>query len=146
MSSPSSPSLPSHTSQNPMHELSLVTELVSECVQRAGGRRVAAVHVRCPDGVDAGELADAFSQLTAGGVLAGAALEIETVPQVLTCGCGFSGEVDPEQCAGHMVICPSCSLVHEAPDALELIAVRFPDDSRDAAPASDSAPPSRGAG
>lgn len=111
-----------------MHELSLVTELVAECVQRAGGRQVAAVQVRCPDGVDADELAEAFAHLTAGGALAGAVLEIDTVPQVLTCECGFSGEVGPEQCAGHMVVCPACSRVHEAPDALELIAVRCADD------------------
>ncbi|MGA3184721.1 MAG: hydrogenase/urease maturation nickel metallochaperone HypA [Candidatus Dormibacteria bacterium] len=111
-----------------MHELSLVTELVAECVRRAGGRQVVAVQVRCPDGVDAGELTDAFRQLTAGGALADAALEIETVRQVLTCECGFAGEVDPEQCAGHMVVCPACSRVHEAPDALELITVRFPDE------------------
>jgi Zn finger protein HypA/HybF involved in hydrogenase expression len=100
-----------------MHELSLVTELVAECVQRAGGRQVTAVEVRCPVGVDADELT-------------GAVLEIETVPQVLTCECGFAGEVDPEQCAGHMVVCPACSRVHEAPDALELIAVRFPGEDR----------------
>jgi Zn finger protein HypA/HybF involved in hydrogenase expression len=112
-----------------MHELSLVTELVAECVRRAGGRQVGAVQVRCPDGVDADELTEAFNHLTARGELAGAVLEIESVRQVLTCGCGFSGEVDPEQCAGHMVICPACGRVHEAPDALELIAVRFDDDA-----------------
>ena len=111
-----------------MHELSLVTELVAECARRAGGRQVAAVQVRCPDGVDADELAEAFAHLTAEGALAGAVLEIDTVRQVLTCGCGFSGEVDPEQCAGHMVVCPACGRVHEAPDALELIAVRLADD------------------
>jgi Zn finger protein HypA/HybF involved in hydrogenase expression len=111
-----------------MHELSLVTELVAECVQRVGGRQVTAVEVRCPVGVDADELTEAFAHLTEGGLLAGAVLEIETVPQVLTCECGFAGEVDPEQCAGHMVVCPACSRVHEAPDALELIAVRFPDE------------------
>jgi Zn finger protein HypA/HybF involved in hydrogenase expression len=113
-----------------MHELSLVTELVAECVRRAGGRRVVAVQVRCPDGVDAGELTEAFHQLIDGGSLAGAALEIEAVRQVLTCECGFAGEVDPEQCAGHMVICPSCSRVHEAPDALELVSVLFADADR----------------
>ena len=112
-----------------MHEISLVTELVAECARRAGGRRVAAGQVRCPDGGDADELTEAFAQLTAGGVLADAALEIETVRQVLTCECGFAGEVDPEQCAGHMVICPACSRVHEAPDALELIAVRCVDEA-----------------
>ncbi|MGD1052927.1 MAG: hydrogenase maturation nickel metallochaperone HypA [Candidatus Dormibacteria bacterium] len=111
-----------------MHELSLVTELVAECARRAGGRPVAGVLVRCPDGVDAGELTEAFDHLTSGGALAGAHLEIETVPQVLTCACGFAGEVDPEQCAGHMVICPDCNRVHEAPDALELVAVVFPDE------------------
>jgi Zn finger protein HypA/HybF involved in hydrogenase expression len=113
-----------------MHELSLVTELVAECVHRAGGRQVAAVQVRCPDGVDADELTEAFAQLTAGGALGGAVLEIERVPQLLTCGCGFAGEVGPEQCAGHMVVCPACGRVHEAPNALELIAVHFPDDDQ----------------
>src|ERR1017187_106284 len=96
-------------SRHPMHELSLITELVAECGRRAGGRQVAAVQVRCPDGVDADELADAFAHLTSDGALAGAVLEIETVRQRLTCGCGFSGEVGPEQCAGHMVVCPACS-------------------------------------
>jgi hypothetical protein len=48
---------------------------------------------------------------------------------VLTCECGFAGEVDPEQCAGHMVICPACSRVHEAPDALELVAARCVDEA-----------------
>jgi Zn finger protein HypA/HybF involved in hydrogenase expression len=113
-----------------MHELSLVTELVAECVRRSGGHRVTAVRVRCPAGVDADELTQAFAHLVAGGALSGAVLEIETVPQVLSCECGFAGEVGPDQCAGHMVVCPGCARVHEAPDALELVAVQVEEETR----------------
>jgi Zn finger protein HypA/HybF involved in hydrogenase expression len=106
-----------------MHELSLVSELVAECERRAHGREVAAVRVRCPAGIDAEEIAECFVHLTAGGALQGAALEIEAVPQVLRCGCGFAGELGPDDCAGHVAICPSCGRVQEAPGALELVAV-----------------------
>jgi Zn finger protein HypA/HybF involved in hydrogenase expression len=108
-----------------MHELSLVNELVAECARRADGHPVAVVEVRCPAGTDADEIADAFAQLTAGGPLGGAVLRLQTVPQVLSCDCGFAGEVGPDHCAGHMVICPGCARVHEAPDALELVAVEL---------------------
>jgi Zn finger protein HypA/HybF involved in hydrogenase expression len=107
-----------------MHELSLVAELVAECERRAGGRPVSAVLVRCPAVIDALEVEECFAHLTAEGSLAGARLEIESVPQLLSCPCGFGGEVGPDDCAGHLVICPSCARVHEAPGALELVAVR----------------------
>ncbi|MGO8687777.1 MAG: hydrogenase/urease maturation nickel metallochaperone HypA [Candidatus Dormibacteria bacterium] len=107
-----------------MHELSLVQELVAECERRAQGRAVTGVQVRCPAGVDAEEVEECFAHLTADGRLAGAVLDIETVPQTLGCECGFTGEVGPDHCAGHLVICPTCARVHEAPAALELVAVR----------------------
>jgi Zn finger protein HypA/HybF involved in hydrogenase expression len=106
-----------------VHELSLVAELVAECERRADGRPVTAVLVRAPAGVDADEVAACFVHLTAGGRLAGAVLEIEPVAQVLRCACGFSGELGADDCAGHVVICPSCARVHEAPGALELVAM-----------------------
>ncbi len=107
-----------------MHELSLVAELVQECERHAAGRRVRAVTVRCAGGVEADEIEAAWSEL-GGPVLGDAALELELVPTVLRCPCGFSGVLDKAASTGHIAVCPACSAVRPIESPLELVAIRL---------------------
>ena len=111
-----------------MHELSLAEELVSRCVERAGGRRVVEVRARASTGVDCEELSAAFPIAAAGvaeGVLEGAALDLEVVPARLVCPCGWAGELPDDNVAGHIGICPECGQAGEVASGLELLGLRF---------------------
>jgi Zn finger protein HypA/HybF involved in hydrogenase expression len=115
-----------------MHELSLVDELLAVCRERAGGRAVRQIWVRCPATVDAAELADAFALAASGSVaktsdpwLAGAELKLEPVPVWLECPCGYKGQLEPDHLAGHLAICPSCGHVSDADASLELVSMTF---------------------
>ena len=114
-----------------MHELSLVTELVSECYKRADGRSVARARVRCPLGIDAEELVEGFAFVTSqmggpgGKCLSGASLEVEPVRPRLRCRCGFSGPLSADDIAGHISICPGCGGVGELDSRLELLSLAF---------------------
>jgi len=110
-----------------VHELSLVAELVESCELHAAGRPVSAVRVRCGDLIDGAELAIAFEELAVGTVLVGAALEIERVPTVLSCSCGFAGPVEAEHSGGHVALCPGCAEVRAVEEVLELVALRVAD-------------------
>ncbi|HTV10322.1 MAG TPA: hydrogenase/urease maturation nickel metallochaperone HypA [Acidimicrobiales bacterium] len=114
-----------------MHELSLVSELVTRCSDLADGRTVTEVRVRCPLGIDADELVEGFALITSqlgqrgAGTLEGARLELEQVAPYLKCLCGFSGRLSAEDVAGHISVCPQCGQVGELPSRLELVSVAF---------------------
>jgi Zn finger protein HypA/HybF involved in hydrogenase expression len=115
-----------------VHELSLVEELVETCRDRARGRAVHQVSVRCPTTVDADELSTGFA--LASGPLSGPPgepgpktvdLKLEIVPVRLSCACGCEGELTSADLAGHMSVCPRCGRVDEADARLELISMTF---------------------
>jgi Zn finger protein HypA/HybF involved in hydrogenase expression len=115
-----------------MHELSLAVELVAACRERAQGRAVREVLVRCPASVDLRELSEAFAlvvqeiAVTADDAcLVGCELRLERVPVVLRCPCGYQGKLTRDDIAGHMTICPGCGQVGEAAGGLELVNVSF---------------------
>ncbi len=86
-----------------MHEVSLAEELVNECATLAQGRPVLVVAVRCPPGMGSSELSDSFAILAAqlaesgDACLRQAQLPLEEVPAVMSCRCGFYGELGPER-------------------------------------------------
>jgi anti-sigma B factor antagonist len=106
-------------------ELSLVVVLVGECEPLAGGRRIATVKVRSPSVVDHAQLGHAFRMATHDSdVLRAAELEVETVPLEFRCGCGFAGQLNPDETnMAHLVVCPQCGTVQEVQVTLELVEV-----------------------
>lgn len=104
-----------------MHEVSLVAELVDECVLRSGGRPVALVRVRHANTIPEDVLEQAFSLFTSEGALAGARLEREEFELTHTCvGCGYSGVLAHDHLIGHIVVCPQCGDVTAGEHAAEL--------------------------
>jgi Zn finger protein HypA/HybF involved in hydrogenase expression len=79
------------------------------------------------------ELSDSFAilaeQLAESGdaCLRNARLRLEEVPAVMRCRCGFEGELDPDDVAGHIGVCPECGCAGELGGGLELMAVTFGD-------------------
>jgi Zn finger protein HypA/HybF involved in hydrogenase expression len=115
-----------------MHELSLAEELVARCRALSEGRQALEVWVRCPASVDAAELVEGFGYLVhershepGADAIAGAELKVETVPVRIRCPCGFSGELGPDDCAGHMSICPSCGRTGELEQGVDLLAISY---------------------
>jgi Zn finger protein HypA/HybF involved in hydrogenase expression len=95
-----------------MHEVSLVADLIDVCLDQAAGRRVEVVRVRHATTIPPDALEQAFRMLTAGGRLAGTALETEPFDVELQCACGFDGVLGHDDLVGGSVaICPSCGLV-----------------------------------
>ena len=117
-----------------MHEASLAEELVNECATLAKGRPVLVVAVRCPPGMVSSELSDSFAILaeqlaeSGDGCLRQAQLRLQEVPAVISCRCGFNGEVEPGNIAGHIGVCPECGCASELGGGLELMALTFSDD------------------
>jgi hydrogenase nickel incorporation protein HypA/HybF len=74
-----------------VHELAITESLVDLVAERAGGRRVTAVHVRVGalSGVVADAMAFCFDVVAAGTLLDGAALVLDEVPGRIACrACG----------------------------------------------------------
>jgi Zn finger protein HypA/HybF involved in hydrogenase expression len=110
-----------------MHEVSLVSELVTEAERRAAGRPVVLVRVRCASSIPDDALRQAFTMLTEDGPLASAALEVEPFDVLLDCECGFSGALGHDDLISSSVaVCPSCGAVSTRPRTaeLELLEVR----------------------
>lgn len=109
-----------------MHELSLVAELVDECVQRAGDREIALVRLRHASTISEETVRQAFDMLTRGGPLAGVPLDIEMFELTLRCrACDRVSVLDHDHAIGHIRVCPACGTVSGEPQAceLELVAI-----------------------
>jgi len=90
-----------------MHEFGLCEGVLDAVRQRAGGRRVTGVRVRfgIRHAVDEESLAQAFGMMAEGTEVAGAAVELVTVPATIICpDCGFSGET-----TDLLATCPRCA-------------------------------------
>jgi hydrogenase nickel incorporation protein HypA/HybF len=90
-----------------MHEFGLCEGVLAAVRQRAGGRKVAEVRVRfgVRHAVDSESLAQAFSMIAEGTEAAGAAVELVTVPALISCrDCGLSGET-----TDLLAVCPGCA-------------------------------------
>ena len=113
-----------------MHEISLVAELLDECVRRADGRAVSVVRVRHANTIPDDVLEQAFAMLTVEGPLAGAQLQREEFDLTIHCAaCGYDGILTHDHAVGHMLICPRCSDVSSSshPVELELLGVDLTD-------------------
>ena len=109
-----------------MHEVSLVAELVEACLGQADGAVVRRVLIRHASTASEAAIRQAFSMLTADGLLANAQLTTEAFPVSIDCACGFAGIVGSEAGTGvGSVLCPSCDALHRLPrrPEIELLAI-----------------------
>ena len=104
---------------SPMHEVSLVAELVEACERAAAGATVRTVRVRHASAIPEDAVRQAFELLTTGTPLAAARLDLTSFDIEVRCPCGFVGRPDHDALdAGPFSECPSCGdLVAPAADA-----------------------------
>lgn len=104
-----------------MHELSLVAELVDECVRRADGQHIECVQIRHATTIDEEALRQMFAMLTAEGPLVGARVDTEAFAITLRCtACKRVSVLDHDHAIGHLRVCPSCGTVSDDPQPCEL--------------------------
>ena len=107
-----------------MHEFGLCESILDAVEQRAGGRPVTRVTVRCGvlNRVDGPTMQQVFTLVAEGSVAEAAALDLVVVPVRLSCnGCGQAGEVDDM-----VAQCPTCESLDVAlsgGDELRLVSV-----------------------
>ncbi len=108
-----------------MHEYGIVQSLVHAVLPQLEGHiaRVEAVRFRRGSAFSEDALRQAFEALSAGTILEGAEVFIETVNLDFRCRCGHCQVITSDDLIGHMYICPSCGLVKEIDEThdLELI-------------------------
>ncbi len=110
-----------------MHEYALVQSFVQAMLEQLEGKvkHVETVRFRRGSAFSEDALRQAFLALSAGTVLEGAELAIETVNLDFHCGCGHQQVITSDDLIGHMFVCPTCGIVKEIDEAhdLELIDV-----------------------
>lgn len=113
-----------------MHEVSIVQSLIENIDSQLAAQnvqRAASVRLRRGSTFSGDALEQAFSALTPGTRLDGAALLVETFDTRFTCAaCGHSQKIDADDLTGHFFLCPVCDAVQEIDEAhdLELLEVR----------------------
>lgn len=113
-----------------MHEYAIVQSLFQEVLRRAEeekAKRVPVVRFRRGSAFSEGALRQGFEAISAGTVLEGARLEIETVNLEHKCSCGRTQVVNSDDLVGHMFVCPACGTIREIEQAhdIELIEAVF---------------------
>jgi hydrogenase nickel incorporation protein HypA/HybF len=111
-----------------MHEFGLCEGVLEAVRNRAGGRPVSGIRVRCGvrHAVDPESMAQAFSFVAAGTEADGATVEVLTVPASVRCRtCGTVSETDDP-----LAVCPHCTsddVEVSGGDELVLESVRYRD-------------------
>lgn len=113
-----------------MHEIGLCENVVRAVEARAGGRRVAAFHLRVGvlHRVTPAALRQAFAMVSPGTVAEGAEVTVDEVPLDVTCGdCGARSVAgDP------LTMCPTCESLDvqvSGGDELSLVRLQYVDDA-----------------
>jgi Zn finger protein HypA/HybF involved in hydrogenase expression len=94
-----------------MHEHSVVQAMIDHlCVDlaRHRARNVHVVRVRRSSAFSETALRQSFALLSAGTLIEGARLEVETVSRIHHCACGREQVVTSDDLVGHMFTCPGC--------------------------------------
>jgi hydrogenase nickel insertion protein HypA len=106
-----------------MHEYSIVSSMVDsmlEAIQKQAATKVASVHLRRGSAFSEEALRQAYGPLTAGTILQGAPVKIDTVNLEFKCSCGHQQVITSDELIGHMFICPKCSATKEIDEAHDL--------------------------
>ena len=111
-----------------MHEFGIVSDMVAQLLRQLQGRKIRQIHslrFRRGSTFSPEALEQAYRMSTAGTLLEGAELIVETVDHQLDCKCGHHQVVTSDQLLGHFFICPQCSAAVEIDEAhdLELLEV-----------------------
>jgi Zn finger protein HypA/HybF involved in hydrogenase expression len=111
-----------------MHEFGIVSDMVEQLLRQFEGRKIRQIHAlrfRRGSTFSAEALEQAYRMSTAGTLLEGAQLIVETVDHAFTCKCGYSQVISCDELLGHFFICPQCSAAAEIDEAhdLELLEV-----------------------
>ncbi|MBI2505786.1 MAG: hydrogenase maturation nickel metallochaperone HypA [Candidatus Latescibacteria bacterium] len=111
-----------------MHEFGIVSDMVAQLLRQLQGRKIRQIHslrFRRGSTFSPEALEQAYRMSTAGTLLEGAKLIIETVDHQFDCKCGHSQVVTCDELLGHFFICPQCSAAVEIDEAhdLELVEV-----------------------
>ena len=111
-----------------MHEFGIVSDMVAQLLRQFEGRRIRQIHslrFRRGSTFSPEALEQAYRMSTAGTVLEGAKLIVETVDHQFDCKCGHRQVISCDELLGHFFICPLCSAAVEIDEAhdLELVEV-----------------------
>jgi hydrogenase nickel insertion protein HypA len=111
-----------------MHEYSIVSSIVDsmlEAIEKQGATKVTSVHLRRGSAFSEGALRQAYDSLTAGTILQGAPVKIDTVNLEFKCTCGHEQIITSDDLIGHMFICPKCGATKEIDEAHDLEVVEL---------------------
>jgi hydrogenase nickel incorporation protein HypA/HybF len=106
-----------------MHEYAIVDSIVGsmlEAIKNQGANRVVFVRFRRGSTFSEEAFLQAYEALTAGTVLEGAALQIDTVNLEFKCQCGHEQVITSDDLIGHMFVCPKCGQTKEIDEAHDL--------------------------
>jgi Zn finger protein HypA/HybF involved in hydrogenase expression len=104
-----------------MHEFSIAEALIEEIVRKTGGRRVESIRFQRGSAFSEEALDLAFSTLSLGTPLEGAAIQVETVNRDFVCPtCGHEQVVQCDDLVGHLFVCPGCGYTEEIEEAHDL--------------------------
>jgi Zn finger protein HypA/HybF involved in hydrogenase expression len=112
-----------------MHEFGIVNGILSSLKPQLAAQhvtRVTEIHFRRGSAFSEDALRQAYESLSAGTVLEGAKLVIDTVNLNYECDtCGYKQVITSDDLIGHMFVCPDCGRMIEVDEAhdLELIDV-----------------------
>jgi Zn finger protein HypA/HybF involved in hydrogenase expression len=91
-----------------------------DAIEKQGAARVTSVRFKRGSAFSEEALRQAYESLTAGTVLAGAPLQIDTVNLDFKCQCGHEQVVTSDDLMGHMFVCPRCGAMKEIDEAHDL--------------------------
>jgi len=106
-----------------MHEYSIVSSIVDsmlEAIKQQAATKIVSVHFRRGSAFSEEALRQSYESLTAGTILEGAPVEIDTVNLDFKCPCGHKQVITSDDLIGHMFVCPNCGVTKEIDEAHDL--------------------------
>ena len=108
-----------------MHEFAIVESLIQETLVKLDQRgikkgQVAELRFQRGSTFSDDALCQAYTMLSAGTLLEGADLIVETTNIEFKCRCGYKQVITSDDLIGHMFFCPSCAAVREVDEAHDL--------------------------
>ena len=106
-----------------MHEYAIADSIVRsmlDAIEKQGAARVTSVRFKRGSAFSEDAFRQAYESLTAGTLLAGAPLQIETVNLDFMCCCGHEQVIASDDLIGHMFVCPPCGATKEIDEAYDL--------------------------
>jgi len=106
-----------------MHEFSIVSSLVDsmlDAIKNQRATKVVSVRFKRGSAFSEDAFRQAYESLTAGTMLEGAPVQIDTVNLDFKCRCGHEQLIVSDDLIGHMFVCPQCGATKEIDEAHDL--------------------------